>query len=294
MDVNVGEEFDVTPEYPKAELTPKSTAEERFVAMPDSARSGDVATLRTLVEGGIDPDRPDDREVADTASGVTALMYAASDGQLEAAKALIDLGADVDIQTDAGTALIVSSLYGHDDIASTLLESGASVDKSSRDVGTPLIAAAQRGYAQVVDVLLEAGADVNFARKDDGVTALMMAALGATNYAMPGSLDYHAPDGTDYPAVVRSLLKAGASTQMQTKEGGTAIHAAGQSNQTELLTLIKDAALEQAHAMNKRRVDEAAKKLRSGGAGSAGAKKKPPTKKKAKKTKKKQSSADEL
>ena len=58
--------------------------------------------------------------------GFTALMFAARQGSLDAAQALADAGADLNVQDPDGTpALTMAIVNGHHDVARLLLERGA-------------------------------------------------------------------------------------------------------------------------------------------------------------------------
>ena len=58
--------------------------------------------------------------------GFTALMFAARQGAVDAARALADAGADLNVQDPDGTpALTIAVVNGHHDVARLLLERGA-------------------------------------------------------------------------------------------------------------------------------------------------------------------------
>jgi ankyrin repeat protein len=76
--------------------------------------------------------------------GFTALMFAARQGSLDAAKALADAGADLNVQDPDGTpALTVAIVNGHHDVARLLLERGANPDVPDNAGMTPLYAAVE-------------------------------------------------------------------------------------------------------------------------------------------------------
>jgi uncharacterized protein len=75
---------------------------------------------------------------------------------------------------DGFTALHLAAFFGQEDAARLLVEQGADVNVVSRNpdiVVTPLHSAAARAHSEIVKLLLEAGADPN-ARQPDGFTAL--------------------------------------------------------------------------------------------------------------------------
>jgi uncharacterized protein len=74
--------------------------------------------------------------------GWTALMYAARQGALDAARALADCGADLGVADPDGTpALTFAVINGHYEVAALLVEKGADVNQADRTGATPLYAA---------------------------------------------------------------------------------------------------------------------------------------------------------
>ncbi len=114
--------------------------------------------------------------------GLTALLLAAREGQIGAAEALLDGGADID-QVSAGdrtAPMLMATLNGHFDLAKALLERGADVAAASDAGATPLYAALntnwipksrhpqptdytqqQTTYLELMEALLAEGADPN-------------------------------------------------------------------------------------------------------------------------------------
>jgi ankyrin repeat protein len=112
--------------------------------------------------------------------GWSAAMYAAREGATEAARALADAGANLDLTDPEGTtALIVAIINGHYDVAAILVEKGANPNIADIKGMTPLYAAVDmhtigdtfgRPYPpkHVIDgsldaarVLIKGGANVN-------------------------------------------------------------------------------------------------------------------------------------
>ena len=93
--------------------------------------------------------------------GSTALLFAARNGDVASARALLDAGADVDDTAAAGTsALVIAAHSGHGALAGFLLERGA--DPNAAGAGyTALHAAVLRGQGPLVRALLAHGADPN-------------------------------------------------------------------------------------------------------------------------------------
>ena len=121
-------------------------------------------------------------ELVSTQGGMTPLLFAARQGHLESAQALVDAGADVN-QVSAGdhtSPLLLAIINGHYDLAKYLVERGADVKLASDNGATPLYATLNvqwapkalypqpRAYTQqktthleLMKLLIDKGADVN-------------------------------------------------------------------------------------------------------------------------------------
>ena len=93
--------------------------------------------------------------------GSTPLLFAARQGDVETAQALVEAGADVNDTAAAGTsALVVAAHSGHGRLARYFLEQGA--DPNAAAAGyTALHAAVLRSQVDLVGALLAHGADAN-------------------------------------------------------------------------------------------------------------------------------------
>ena len=99
----------------------------------DASAAADAAALRALLDRGADPDA-----VINDASGSTALLAAAAQGQLEIVRLLLDAGATPDkARTNNGsTPLYTSAAGGHLAAARLLISRGAALDLATSDTGT--------------------------------------------------------------------------------------------------------------------------------------------------------------
>ncbi|HUF47892.1 MAG TPA: ankyrin repeat domain-containing protein [Vicinamibacterales bacterium] len=118
-------------------------------------------------------------------------VEAARRGDIEAIRALVQAGADVNAtQGDGLTPLHWAAERGDRALAEVLLHAGANVRAVTR-IGdhTPLHVASRTGSASVVRVLLDAGADASQATTTSGVTPLHLAAASGSVEAVTALLD---------------------------------------------------------------------------------------------------------
>ena len=114
----------------------------RPVVVAHSPRTGAPGAVAVVDEGGFTP-----------------LLFAARTGDLASARSLLAAGADSDDTAPAGTsALVVATHSGHGTLAAVLLDAGADANASAAGYA-PLHAAVLRGDAALVEALLAHGAD---------------------------------------------------------------------------------------------------------------------------------------
>ena len=137
----------------------------------DAAMNGDKAAVRALIKQAADIN-------AAQGDGMTALHWAAMNGDTELAQMLVYAGANVKATTRIGSysPLYIASQQGNAAVLEVLIKAGADPKAGTANGTTPLMAAAQAGNVDAVRVLIDHGADVN---AKDGVrdqTPLMYAA----------------------------------------------------------------------------------------------------------------------
>ena len=129
----------------------------------DAAARGDRDAVKALLKGAADVN-------AAQGDGMTALHWAAMNGDAELTDMLVFAGANVRATTRLGTytPLFLASQHGHGKVIQSLVKAGADVKAGTPNGTTPLMVAAASGEVEAVRVLLDHGADVN---AKDGVRA---------------------------------------------------------------------------------------------------------------------------
>jgi ankyrin repeat protein len=171
--------------------------------------------VRLFLKAGMSPDEKQGE--------MTALLEAARRGNKEAARVLIEAGADVNYKDSYGvTALMFAAISGSSEIMQRLIEKGADVNVKDVDGRTALIEVLTTENdipADIIKVLVEAGADVKV-RIYDGITPLMIASFGD-------------------PKIVRMLVEAGAVVKAKDVHGKTALNRA--EHNPEVIKILTEA-----------------------------------------------------
>src|SRR5688572_19640095 len=137
----------------------------------DAAQAKDTAAIKKLIKEGGDVN-------AAQGDGMTALHYAALNGDAELAQMLLYAGANVGAKTRIGgyTPLHLAAQVGNANVIAPLVAAGSQVSSLTGTGATALMHAAHSGNADAVRILIENGADPNIKETANGQTALMFAA----------------------------------------------------------------------------------------------------------------------
>src|SRR5687768_8537427 len=140
-------------------------------AVADAAMKRDTEAVRALLKNGDDVN-------AAQGDGMTALHWAARNGDLELTQMLLYAGANVKATTRLGgyTPLLMAADQGHAAVIAALVSGGADVKAANALGTTPLMLAAASGNPQAVTILVENGAEIEAREKTFGQTPLMFAA----------------------------------------------------------------------------------------------------------------------
>ena len=136
----------------------------------DAAMKRDAEAARALIKGGADVN-------AAQGDGMTALHWAARNGDAELTQALLFAGGNVKATTRLGgyTPLLMAAEQGHAAVISVLIAGGADAKASNTLGTTALMLAAASGNGAAVTTLVENGAEVAAREKTFGQTPLMFA-----------------------------------------------------------------------------------------------------------------------
>jgi ankyrin repeat protein len=219
-----------------------------------AAAEDHAGAVRALVEGGADPDRTSlDLDLAPMdwvqvgmvstvlpVGGWAPLLFAARENAPAAALALVEQGADPDVQDpDGNTAVLLALANDHYDFAALLLEAGADPNVADRTGMNALYAAVDRVTAapdfgrpavprfdehdavDLVRLAIAHGADPN--ARLTGPTLARHHGFPDRSVGAGGTPLMRAAQGHDLESA-RRLLDAGAMADAQKDDGASALH----------------------------------------------------------------------
>jgi ankyrin repeat protein len=149
----------------------------------DAVMAKDREAVKTLLKNGADVN-------AAQGDGMTALHWAARNGDAELTQMLLYAGANVKATTRLGgyTALMMAADQGHASVIAALVAGGSDAKTANAMGTTPLMLAAASGNPQAVTTLVENGAEIEATEKTFGQTPLMFAAANNRVEAMKALL----------------------------------------------------------------------------------------------------------
>jgi ankyrin len=195
---------------------------------------------------GAGEDETDDSEVVvaglvgSGGGGLTALVFAAREGDLDSAKLLVEAGADVNQTTEYGwTPLLTATNNRHYQLGKYLLERGADVNRANKGNWTPLYIATDNrnieggdypvpkpdmDHLDFIKLLLEHGADPNARAKDNTLTRTIFTMQW---FFEEGCTPFVRAAQSSDTELMQLLLDWGADPFIPTAFGDTALTAAG-------------------------------------------------------------------
>ncbi|QDH15540.1 ankyrin repeat domain-containing protein [Oecophyllibacter saccharovorans] len=150
------------------QAAPSFTPEQITALFFEAARSGDTELLGQFLDAGMPVNSAD-------SAGYTPLTVATYNNQLEAARLLLQRGADPEALDNKGASALAGVAFkGLEPVAELLIAHGAEVDRPNHAGRTPLMFAIMFGRENMARLLLQHGADPE--RTDmDGLSARALA-----------------------------------------------------------------------------------------------------------------------
>ena len=162
------------------------------------------------------------------AEGRTPLVTATKANNIDAARALIEAGADVNAKDNIDdSAYLYAGAEGFDGILQLTLEHGADLSSTNRFGGTALIPACEHAHTSTVRILIDAGVDIDHVNTP-GWTCLLEAVVFGTG-------------SEAYQDTVRQVIAAEADLSIPDANGVTALQHAQALGQTEVAALLRRA-----------------------------------------------------
>ena len=236
----------------------------KFIQLPEeglwhAARIGDIPAMKGYIVEGADVNAPDDD------LNLSPLAWSALHGQTEAARLLIENGADVNMKDGKGsTPLHSAAVFGRAGVAKLLLENGADFQARNDDGATPAdslhldwrtttfigglvgvevgqeeIATMKTGRNEIAKLFgVKEFDSKGISSSQDLSGAVFTGDLTAVKQALADGADPNAQDPQSgstllataalmgHTKVVALLLEHGADINGRSRDGGTALHAA--------------------------------------------------------------------
>ena len=185
----------------------------------EAATKGNLELVKSLLEQGANVNTIN-------SEGRTALTAAVIGNYLDIAQVLIDAGANPDLQdSQRNNALLVTGETGNVDMLREVLRANPDFTLTNRFGGTALIPAADRGHVEYVREILKTDINVNHIN-NLGWTALLEAVILGDG-------------GERHTEIVRLLLEAGADRDIADNNGVTPLMHAQQRGYTQMIKLLE-------------------------------------------------------
>jgi uncharacterized protein len=237
---------------------------------PTRAQAADAAADQDVVIAGL---------VGGGSGGLTALVFAAREGDIESATALLDAGADVNQTTEYGwSPLLVASNNRNYRLGAMLIERGADPNIANKGGWTPLYLATDNrnieggdypvprpdmDHLDYIKLLLARGADPNAQVRENTLSRTIFTQQW---FFEPGATAFVRAAQSSDVELLKLLLAYGADPKIPTSNGDTALTASGgigwvdgvtyersPKDNVEAVRLLLDLGLDPNHANNEGR-----------------------------------------
>lgn len=186
-----------------------------------ASERGDTAAIRRLLAAGTLPDPVD-------AAKQTPLLIAVAKNNLEAAKLLIDAGANINAQAvNMDSPWLLAGALGRAEMLRLMIPKGPDFSLRNRFGGNALIPACERAHVAAVDVLVTTRIDVNHINNLGWTCLLEIVILG--------------DGGPRHIDVTRKVLAAGANPNIADRDSVSPLTHARRKGQHEIARLIEAA-----------------------------------------------------
>ncbi len=224
--------------------------------------NGDSIKLKSFIAAGADVNQ----SLGYAHKGAqTLLMKAASLGQNEIIKILLEAGADINAKDDAffpsddnfdqngKTAFFYAIDGGHYETVKLFIQLGVDVNQQNRTGGTPINYAAHNGYVDIVELLIKSGANVNCPKN---ASPLTMAIRGkhddVIKQLIKAGADVNIKGDFGFPPlilasflgdkeIVKLLIQSGADVNIKDNKGNTALGEARKKGYDDIVTILQEA-----------------------------------------------------
>lgn len=189
----------------------------RETALIAAATRGDLLIAKTLIDGGADVN-------AQAPNGANALIRALENKHEDIA-ALLLAKPNLDLNTQRGDGTTVLMIYAareKEPQVAQLLERGANVNLQDAEGDTALHRASQSGNLKMVQMLLDKSGNPNIQNKVGGTPLMWAAAFG-------------------HHEIAQLLLARGANPRIKDEDGVTASSWAAKNKQSDLANVLREA-----------------------------------------------------
>jgi len=186
---------------------------------------------------------------------LTALVFAAREGDIESARRLLDAGADVNQATEYGWTPLLTAVNNRNyELATLLVARGANVNLANKGGWTPLYLATDNrnieggdypvpkpdlDHLEMIEVLLQRGANPNARVRENTLTRTIFTMQW---FYEDGATPFIRASQSSDTVLMKMLLKHGADPRIATANGDTALTAAAGIGWVDGVTYERSAA----------------------------------------------------